>query len=167
MGSNAFCEYACTVHVQCIYLVDKRVYDRQCHHDLFIDPVVKDKTSVGNLATVAVLPISKDVQVTSFTLELQHALTAIGKVENWTENSNFMLFLWSCSMWVPCTLSFVFFCTLCILPTLGSSMRLTSDIVKANLGAAALDRSDLILMALSLSVWTPSPPHRHPTHSWC
>ncbi|XP_048732326.2 patatin-like phospholipase domain-containing protein 7 isoform X2 [Ostrea edulis] len=62
------------------------------------DPVVKDKTSVGNLATVAVLPISKDVQVTSFTLELQHALTAIG-----------------------------------------SSMRLTSDIVKANLGAAALD----------------------------
>ncbi|XP_078313356.1 patatin-like phospholipase domain-containing protein 7 isoform X5 [Crassostrea virginica] len=62
------------------------------------DPVVKDQTSVGNLATVAVLPISKDIQITSFTFELQHALQAIG-----------------------------------------STMRLTSDIVKENLGAAALD----------------------------
>ncbi|XP_052697181.1 patatin-like phospholipase domain-containing protein 7 isoform X2 [Crassostrea angulata] len=62
------------------------------------DPVVKDQTSVGNLATVAVLPISRDVQITSFTLELQHALQVIG-----------------------------------------STMRLTSDIVKENLGSAALD----------------------------
>ncbi|XP_062597845.1 patatin-like phospholipase domain-containing protein 7 isoform X3 [Saccostrea cucullata] len=62
------------------------------------DPVMKEETSVGNLATVAVLPISKDVQITSFTLELQHALQAIG-----------------------------------------STMRLTSDIVKNNLGTAALD----------------------------
>jgi hypothetical protein len=63
-----------------------RVSDGQCYGDVFIDSVVKDKTSVGNLATVAVLPISKDVQVTSFTLELQHALTAIGKVNNWKKN---------------------------------------------------------------------------------
>ncbi|XP_061173760.1 patatin-like phospholipase domain-containing protein 7 isoform X2 [Saccostrea echinata] len=62
------------------------------------DPVMKEETSVGNLATVAVLPINKDVQITSFTLELQHALQAIG-----------------------------------------STMRLTSDIVKNNLGTAALD----------------------------
>lgn len=49
---------------------------------LLLDPVVKDQTSVGNLATVAVLPISRDVQITSFTLELQHALQVIGKLQN-------------------------------------------------------------------------------------
>lgn len=59
--------YACLVHVFCFYNVD---------------PVVKDQTSVGNLATVAVLPISRDVQITSFTLELQHALQVIGKLQN-------------------------------------------------------------------------------------
>ena len=47
--------------------------------DFFPETVVKDQTSVGNLATVAVLPISKDIQITSFTFELQHALQAIGK----------------------------------------------------------------------------------------
>lgn len=49
---------------------------------LLLDPVVKDQTSVGNLATVAVLPISREVQITSFTLELQHALQVIGKIQN-------------------------------------------------------------------------------------
>ncbi|KAL5008772.1 hypothetical protein ScPMuIL_014353 [Solemya velum] len=59
---------------------------------------VENRQSVTNLATVAVLPISKDVPLTNFTLELQHSLNAIG----------------------PTT-------------------RLTSDIIKARLGAAALE----------------------------
>jgi len=40
---------------------------------------IEKKVSVGNLATIAVLASSKDVPLTSFTLELQHSLTAIGK----------------------------------------------------------------------------------------
>jgi hypothetical protein len=40
---------------------------------------METKVSVGNLATIAVLASSKDVPLTSFTLELQHSLTAIGK----------------------------------------------------------------------------------------
>lgn len=35
---------------------------------------------VTNLATVAVLPVSENVPVQSFTMELQHALNAIGNV---------------------------------------------------------------------------------------
>ncbi|KAJ8307609.1 hypothetical protein KUTeg_014840 [Tegillarca granosa] len=60
-------------------------------------PGIENKT-VTNLATVAVLPISKDVPVTNFALELQHALKDIG-----------------------------------------TTTRLTSDIVKQRLGFAALD----------------------------
>ena len=33
-----------------------------------------------NLATIAVVPISDDVPLSAFTMELQHALNAIGKV---------------------------------------------------------------------------------------
>ena len=33
----------------------------------------------SNLSTVAVLPVSEDVPLTAFTLELRHALSAIGK----------------------------------------------------------------------------------------
>lgn len=33
----------------------------------------------SNLSTVAVLPVSEDVPLTTFTLELQHALLAIGQ----------------------------------------------------------------------------------------
>lgn len=33
----------------------------------------------SNLSTVAVLPVSEDVPLTTFTLELQHALLAIGE----------------------------------------------------------------------------------------
>lgn len=33
----------------------------------------------SNLSTVTVLPVSEDVPLTTFTLELQHALLAIGK----------------------------------------------------------------------------------------
>lgn len=40
---------------------------------------METKVSVGNLATIAVLASSKDVPLTSFTLELQHSLIAIGK----------------------------------------------------------------------------------------
>ncbi|GCB63439.1 hypothetical protein scyTo_0007387 [Scyliorhinus torazame] len=32
----------------------------------------------SNLATVAILPVSEDVPITAFTLELRHALSAIG-----------------------------------------------------------------------------------------
>ena len=41
-------------------------------------PGVENRASVANLATVAVLPASSDVPLTNFTLELQHALKAIG-----------------------------------------------------------------------------------------
>lgn len=34
---------------------------------------------VSNLSTVAVLPVSEEVPLTAFTLELQHSLLAIGK----------------------------------------------------------------------------------------
>lgn len=60
----------------------KYLNDLYMYMYLLLDPVVKDQTSVGNLATVAVLPISRDVQITSFTLELQHALQVIGKLQN-------------------------------------------------------------------------------------
>lgn len=40
---------------------------------------VDTRGSVTNLATVAILPASSDVPLTNFTLELQHALKAIGK----------------------------------------------------------------------------------------
>jgi len=33
----------------------------------------------SNLSTVAVLPVSEEVPLTTFTMELQHALIAIGK----------------------------------------------------------------------------------------
>ncbi|OWF43844.1 Patatin-like phospholipase domain-containing protein 7 [Mizuhopecten yessoensis] len=39
---------------------------------------IVENRSVSNLATVAVLPISKDVPISTFTLELQNALKAIG-----------------------------------------------------------------------------------------
>ncbi|XP_064616209.1 patatin-like phospholipase domain-containing protein 7 [Liolophura sinensis] len=61
-------------------------------------PNMENRSVVANLATVAVLAISDDVPLTNFTLELQHALKAIG-----------------------------------------STLRLTSDIVKNRLGVAALD----------------------------
>lgn len=33
----------------------------------------------SNLSTVAIMPVSEDVPLTTFTLELKHALSAIGK----------------------------------------------------------------------------------------
>ena len=41
-------------------------------------PGVENRGSVANLATVAILPASSDVPLTNFTLELQHALKAVG-----------------------------------------------------------------------------------------
>ena len=35
--------------------------------------------AASNLSTVAVMPVSEDVPLTAFTLELKHALSAIGK----------------------------------------------------------------------------------------
>lgn len=34
----------------------------------------------ANLSTVAILPVSEEVPLTAFTLELQHALSAIGQL---------------------------------------------------------------------------------------
>ncbi|XP_063429612.1 patatin-like phospholipase domain-containing protein 7 [Mytilus trossulus] len=59
---------------------------------------IDKKVSVGNLSTIAVLGSNKDVPLTSFTLELQHSLQAIG-----------------------------------------NTTRLTSDIVKQNLGTGAFE----------------------------
>lgn len=42
---------------------------------------------VTNLATVAVLPVSENVPVQSFTMELQHALNAIGNVASSSFNN--------------------------------------------------------------------------------
>lgn len=43
----------------------------------------------SNLSTVAVLPVSEEVPLTAFTLELQHALLAIGKKEEKCKNLRF------------------------------------------------------------------------------
>lgn len=103
-----------------------------------VDPVVKDQTSVGNLATVAVLPISRDVQITSFTLELQHALQVIGKLPN-GEKSFFFQNSYSTPHLLKRYIIYSYGMYMCFI-FLGSTMRLTSDIVKENLGSAALDR---------------------------
>ncbi|XP_059170135.1 patatin-like phospholipase domain-containing protein 7 isoform X2 [Physella acuta] len=57
-----------------------------------------ERSTVANLATIAIVPVTEDVPTTNFALELQHALL-----------------------------------------TIGPTVRLTPDIVKARLGAAALD----------------------------
>lgn len=109
-----------------------------CIYFYNVDPVVKDQTSVGNLATVAVLPISRDVQITSFTLELQHALEVIGKLQN-GENSFFFQNSYSTPHLLKRYIIYSYGMYMCFI-FLGSTMRLTSDIVKENLGSAALDR---------------------------
>ncbi|KAH9507574.1 Patatin-like phospholipase domain-containing protein 7 [Bulinus truncatus] len=57
-----------------------------------------ERTTVANLSTIAIVPVTEDVPTTNFALELQHALL-----------------------------------------TIGPTVRLTPDIVKARLGEAALD----------------------------
>ncbi|XP_060559524.1 patatin-like phospholipase domain-containing protein 7 isoform X2 [Ruditapes philippinarum] len=47
---------------------------------------VDARGSVNNLATVAILPASSDVPLTNFTLELQHAVKAIGPVTRFTSD---------------------------------------------------------------------------------
>lgn len=42
----------------------------------------------SNLSTVTVLPVSEEVPLTAFTLELQHALLAIGKNTNMAASSD-------------------------------------------------------------------------------
>lgn len=42
----------------------------------------------GNLSTVAALPASEDVPLTAFALELQHALSAIGKPQTCPEGKS-------------------------------------------------------------------------------
>ncbi len=42
----------------------------------------------SNLSTVTVLPVSEEVPLTAFTLELQHALIAIGEIKK------LLMFLW-------------------------------------------------------------------------
>lgn len=49
-------------------------------------PGVENRGSVTNLSTVAILPASNDVPLTNFTLELQHALKAIGAVTRFTSD---------------------------------------------------------------------------------
>lgn len=39
---------------------------------------VESKSAYGNLSTVAILPVSDDVPLDAFTLELTHAVEAIG-----------------------------------------------------------------------------------------
>ncbi|CAL1533982.1 unnamed protein product [Lymnaea stagnalis] len=57
-----------------------------------------ERTTVANLSTIAIVPVTEDVPITNFALELQHALL-----------------------------------------TIGPTVRLTPDIVKARLGPSALD----------------------------
>ncbi|KAL4238128.1 Neuropathy target esterase [Mactra antiquata] len=49
-------------------------------------PGAETRGSVANLATVAILPASNDVPLTNFTLELQHAIGAIGSVTRFTSD---------------------------------------------------------------------------------
>ena len=47
---------------------------------LLIDHPSKEvRPTVANLNTVAILPVSDDVPLSNFTLELQHSLNAIGQ----------------------------------------------------------------------------------------
>lgn len=43
----------------------------------------------GNLSTVAAMPVSEDVPLTAFALELQHALGAIGKPHRRPEGESY------------------------------------------------------------------------------
>lgn len=78
----------------------------------------------SNLSTVAVLPVSEEVPLTTFTLELQHALLAIGE---------------SISSTVSASTDKRQKFERVMAPT-GPTLLLTSDIIKQRLGAAALDR---------------------------
>ena len=49
------------------------------HIDISEHRNVEPRPTVANLATVAVLPVSDKVPLSTFTLELQHTLNAIGK----------------------------------------------------------------------------------------
>lgn len=84
----------------------------------------------SNLSTVAVLPVSEDVPLTAFTLELQHALLAIGESGHGHLHQR--------AGGAPSISSVLTVC-LCAGHT-GPTLLLTSDIIKQRLGAAALDR---------------------------
>lgn len=46
----------------------------------FLDAYSKmERSTVANLATIAIVPVTEDVPTTNFALELQHALLTIGK----------------------------------------------------------------------------------------
>ena len=42
-------------------------------------PDIEPRPTVANLATVAVVAVNEDVPLSNFTMELQHALSAIGQ----------------------------------------------------------------------------------------
>lgn len=79
---------------------------------------------------MAVLPVSEDVPLTAFTLELQHALLAIGESGHGHLHRR--------AGGAP-SISPVLTVCLCAGHT-GPALLLTSDIIKQRLGAAALDR---------------------------
>lgn len=45
-------------------------------------PTVELRTSLANLRTVAIFPMSDSVPLANFTLELQHALSGISKLND-------------------------------------------------------------------------------------
>lgn len=51
-----------------------------------------ERSTVDNLATIAIVPITEDVPLTNFSLELQHALLSIGKIQMC------LLFIATCSI---------------------------------------------------------------------
>lgn len=77
------------------------------------------------------LPVTEDVPLTAFTLELQHALLAIG------EHSRSLRGPFSGPGWLQRPSPYVVFS--------GPTLLLTSEIIKQRLGAAALDRCALSL----------------------
>lgn len=83
----------------------------------------------SNLSTVAILPVSEEVPLTSFTLELHHALCGIG--------INTQTYMKLQTSFIKVLLfSFNSF----FLISAGPTQLLTSDIIKQRLGSAALDR---------------------------
>ncbi len=86
-----------------------------------------DRPAVTNLSTVAILPVSDDVPLANFTLELQCCLNALG------ENKGTVEFVASCDSTWKSFDSFLMFC----FP--GETLRLDSHIMQNRLGAAVFD----------------------------
>ena len=52
---------------------------------------VEQRPSQSNFSTVAIVPVSEDVPLSQFTLELYHSLLSIGKLEEEIQSNSFFI----------------------------------------------------------------------------